>query len=85
MILDLFFKLFLVKVAIKGEKGDFMKNLQKPLGKPYFCKVWDMLLEVKIVESAETSFRNTVAGRQSVKQSHLNLRFVSLVGVKLRF
>ena len=32
------------------EKGDFMKNLWKPIGQPYFCKVWGMLLEVEIIE-----------------------------------
>ena len=47
-ILNLFLKLFLFKMAIKVEKGDFMKNLQQPIGKPHFCKVWGMLLEVKI-------------------------------------
>ena len=43
-----------------------------------------MLSEGKIVESAETSSKNIGSRSQSLKLSHLILRFASFIDVKLR-
>ena len=48
-ILDLFFEFF-DSNGDQSRKRRFYEQPIKPAGTPYFCKVWGMLLEVKIHE-----------------------------------